>query len=96
MNATRWPACRRRVELRRRSCGSDSTLLAPGTRSAARNGACSRSREDLVARDRGDADLLDFQPAGDVGQPDGRVVVRPGGERQAEDAITMSPAPVMS
>ena len=40
--------------------------------------------EDFVARDGGDADLLDFESAGDVREPNRRVVVGTGGEREPE------------
>ena len=40
--------------------------------------------QDLVARHGGDADLLDFQAAGDVGQADGRLVVGAGRQGHAQ------------
>ena len=42
--------------------------------------------QNFVAGDRGDADLLDFQAAGDVGQANGVGVTRARGERQPEHA----------
>ena len=41
--------------------------------------------EDLLARQQGHADLLDFEPSRDVAQRGGLVVVGAGGQAETDD-----------